>query len=807
MFKGLPGKRNHITYYLLSFFFSVVFSAPAQDILLYNSPAGSFTFKYVKNGSIKDKSTNEIIETIAEDVIKPPTRTRISLDYQLMLKTVEKAPGVVDLFAVIQKTNMKGDVHFRKFDIRDVLHPDRFDLAFRIRKRSDSTSMMEADMGHLSWSGTEKPVYITEIHGFGKNWDTLEIKDVTFYHDQDALTIFTERIHLINDYYASSFVADSLLKIADAMDLRKTGEYPILFIRLREINKILDLFNTKMFPEKLSLSENDPYGLIPKINILTRFSKSANMTFRENLGKTDMLSLDFTIDSVADYFLTDILRYIRWSLIVTSVNGRIYQEYLDNYFARPVFGKDETEVFQEMLSKLYSGLNQDSLYRTLSMILKRAYERKAEMLMQQDQYSEAVKILENEGSFCRRDPYLAGEGPDLKMKVKAMRGIYSSYLSVAEMCTENGKYQLAQKYLVKAQTYRQADSGPRLPDTLFEKVFHRIFDTWMAGCDSLVAQGAFEQAIRCYHQLEDRIDTSLTAGREDIAARIDQATISMMHDPVERVFYREDLIHQLLTGESRIWMGQYKVAAIFADSVENLFKSNGFEDDTFAISAVSKYRKRLLAEYCGDLKESFEILLLRAQNEIEKNNFLKSGVLLDSAISIAGSNTFCEIHTAPAKDTLGKYSFAIRYQKMITETKEDIRIRKFEEVFSRQALNLTFYREHDLGRFGLEIFPLYTIISGMEDPLFTAHAAVFYTTCDNLDEAFRYLVLLRSLGYPKRDSRDLQEVLGKKMAVKDVRKFPRGNPDSLLKQYVTNDDWFGRFERSYRKEWSKVVKK
>ncbi len=801
----IKGSRIKIyrTSFCISLFLFVISFTCAQDTLLYSSTPGLFKVRYIQNAGERDKNSNEIIETIAEDAIKPPTKTQITLDFQFQIKTVEKIPVVLSLFVSIRNPFLKGDVYFRKFGIRDVLLPDRIDLDMRVWKKTDPTSVMESKVSHLLWTGSDSPVFIGEIHGFGKNWDTLEVKNLFFYHDEEALSLFKEKVHLINDYFASSFVADSLLLMADAMDLRNTGQDPLNFIRLREINKMVDLFNRKKFLEKLDLIDHDPAGLNAKMIRLFKFSKSADMTFRENLRKNEIINQDFSIDSMVNYFLSGILRYIRWSLIMTTYNGRIYQEYLDDYFVKPAFGSDDPELQRELLVKLFPGSDPDSLFKSLSETLKKAYERQAEWLMQQDQFTEAVKILENESQFCQVNPYLAGEMTDRKLQARAVRGIYLSYLAVAEMCTENGKYNMAQDYLAKAQGYRHDDPDSGNSDSLFNKVFHKIFNTWIAGCDSLAAHGEFEKAVNCYHQIETRLDTSFHAGHEEIAIRINLAKKSLMHDSLGRIVYRNDMINLLTTGESKIWTGRYNAAGIFADSVEQQFRVKGFAYDSLVVKAIREYRKKIKSHRCWDSNESFEILILRAQNEIEKKHFTEAGVLLDSALSVAASAPLCNINIAQVMDTLKKYSVASQYQQNIIDIRKNIGVNKYDEVLEKHSLNEGLYHKNDLIRFGLELFPLYGIIVSKGDPLFMGHAIVFYFNRDSLAEAFRYVKLLRSQGYPRRNAKDLLEILGKKMGAEDFRKYPEGNPDSLVEGYIGDNGWFRNFKTSYLNEWSK----
>jgi len=279
-----------------------------------------------------------------------------------------------------------------------------------------------------------------------------------------------------------------------------------------------------------------------------------------------------------------------------------------------------------------------------------------------------------------------------------------------------------------------------------------------------------------------------------------------MHDTLERDKYRDDMINQLNAGKSLIWTGQFTAAGVYADSVEKQLTTNGFVNDPLVVDALRNYRNKIRSQICRDAKEAFEILVLRVQNEIDRKHFIRSEVLLDSALSIATSAPLCKINVNDVKDTLNRYSAAIRYQKNSIEIRNSIRNRRYDEVLGEYNALRSFYYKNDVVHLGLDMFPLYDIIEASQDPLFTGHAIVFYSNRDSLSEAFRYVNLLRSQGYPRRNAKDMLEILGKKMAAEDFIKYPLKDPFLLLEEYTGDDGWFRKFRVCYLKEWEKRLR-
>ena len=179
--------------------------------------------------------------------------------------------------------------------------------------------------------------------------------------------------------------------------------------------------------------------------------------------------------------------------------------------------------------------------------------------------------------------------------------------------------------------------------------------------------------------------------------------------------------------------------------------------------------------------------------------------MLDSALSVAASWPLCNINRKEATDLLNKYNAAIRYQQTLMEITKQTGLRKYDEALMINFRNDLLYRKNDLEHLGLAPYSLYDFIASLGDPLFAGHAMVFYANHDSLTEAFRYLKLMRSGGFPKKLTRDAQEVLGKKMAVLDYHVKPASDPDSLLKGYVPDPDWFSRFMSAYRRQWKQEL--
>lgn len=783
---------------------NLVIHSFSQDTLFYSSAPKQYNLSYVSDGSPLYKNRNEIIREIADDAVKSPRQIHINLDYQLNQWITWDHEGHPRLSIQIKEPHLSGNMHYRGFPLPWNLMPDRIFISILMGNPSDSSGFKFLEGRNISWSGNDSILPVLNLPGFRKDTDSVILHQIIFYYDEDALNAFHEKLQLINDYYASAAVLDTLLAFSGSMDMRNPDRFPLYFIRLEEINKIVELIREKDFLRVLLLDQNDPKSLLKKHTELSRFSKSATMTIGEFLAGQDSLDHRIPEDSLVGEFISGMLRYIRWALLVNERNGRIYDEYLVNYFRKRAFG-DDIILLKKLLVKMYPGKNEDSLAKDLSIRLRLAFRLKAEELIARNQYAEAFKILENARYFEEANPWLDKDYTNTDILSSAANGIFASYLGIAETAVRQRKFRMAENYLDKARSYQNANPAYVTSDSLYKTVLTELFDMRLEECDAMASKGAYEDAIDCYHAFEKSFaDMPENLVNDAVKYRIDRSQLELWKDSLWRRSYTKNLISTLRAAESKIWLNQFDEASHFADSLSGIQKTGGFSDDTGLTDALEGYRRKIDERICWNTNESIEILMIRAVRNIDMKNFLKAGILLDSVPIIARENPGCHLPLNNARDTLSKYAPAIRYQQKLKEINSLYYASQYDQLIQMYMENLEDWDRENLSGFGLDKQSLNDFSRKKSNPFLIFHISDFFYRHKNYPESLEYLKLLRLQDFPPKKAKNLMKDLAGALAEADFPKYYNEDAAIFVKKYSGGDKWFSRFEFYYQFRWNEL---
>jgi hypothetical protein len=822
----------------LIFIFFLLLSG--SKVLVAQKPACSFSsnvqsiFRYTDEISSNNSILNEMISVIAEDEIRSPKRISFTVNTNVDIH-IDLPAGMNPLLRVyLTPRKIHGDIFYRKFIMAGVMTPDRISLNCRVSRKNSSSFFDLPEVNDFHWTKNDTCVLQCQIPRFFCDSDTVVLNPPRFHFDEEALSRFRERINLINDYYASSSILDSLDRMVNNIDLGAIKKYPRYFIIFEELNKVLEIIKERSFQQKLNLDSTDPEGFIVKYDRLTKFSESGTKTYSENLKNPGFNDISFSLDSLSSSFLDGICRYIRWSLLVTERNSTIYKEFLDKYYKLSAFN-DESEVIHELVKFMYPAQNLDSSRAMISEKINKAYHTRADEMTKNQQFIEAVELLENAQLFKAINPYLKGNHDENQLITNAANGIYDSFLGVADFAIQNGKEDMAHSYMVRAQNYRKEHAKFITSDSLFLKVLKELATGSLSKCDALFNDSQYPEALECYLNFEKGLDSlTLSSVHHDLGPKIQfcrykmlitegEQNLSKLNKPeAGRIFFlvrqlaqKENfppdslldslckvtypfyLIHFLNSGEVAIWTNQLDKAKNLADSIAYLQRTTGVESSRELSDAIAQFRRKLDARSCWNIHESVDVLLVRAQDNRELKRFTTAALLTDSAVLLIRQNPDCLISSAAVNDTIIKYQQVVEFQKMQQEIDHFVLTGQYEQaIYDYPAMEQFFYSD-SIKRFGIEFVPLYNYIHEKSLPELTLQAFLYYQDKNDPEEAFRYLKLLRLQDYPRKFARPYLEDMGKAFADKDFKSHPDTTPLSLVRQYVGTDKWMKRFRFAY----------
>lgn len=447
-----------------------------------------------------------MIKVIAEDIDKNFRDTHFGFFYQLQIQPDSNSTSAQSYHLTFHPISFFGYTHYRGFPLQDVLFPDRWGGIIQLVHKKDSIIRDQWKIESGASTHLNRLVVHSDFTSGFIDTDSLVLDSMQFNYSKEGYALFESRIQQINDYYTASRIIDSLLILENKLKFKECGKLPLDFIHLWELNRMVILLLSRDLENSLHLDGWDTLHYQRRLEELRRFSLSASMSFRQVLDTCEKIEMGQAIDSVADAFVKGMLKYIRWSLYSTWQTGLLYQDYLDSYFKYAAREKD-IEVVKVLMRKIMPDLPIDSSMRVLTSDICRAYEMVADQLIEMNQHAEAVALLENQRLFLTFNPYAQRQDRQSKAFVKAVNGIYSSYLDVASKALERGKLSLASAYLEKAKKYRSEFPEIIQKDSIGGKLTKQYFADQLKVCDSICGKNQFEEALLCLSEFEQNLDT------------------------------------------------------------------------------------------------------------------------------------------------------------------------------------------------------------------------------------------------------------------------------------------------------------
>ncbi len=793
-----------------------------------------YTFGYSEKSDAYSGIPNEIISTIAEDELKPPSMIFITLNSLMNIHITTQEGRKSSLRITLGPKMITGNIHYRQFSMAGTMMPDRLTFGCRIQN-TDSSSVFELpQVTSQNQPGNESPVLQCRIPHFSSDSDTLVVHHLRFYFDEAALTRFKDRINLINDYYAANAILDTLAEMIKDVDFSLIDHYPSYFIMLEEMNKILTIMKEKNFVQGLNLDSLDPAGFREKFDRISGISVIQSSTFLNKIKMLGTLNLNFSPDTLIRQFLDGVSRYIRWSLLVTERNSTIYQDYLDRYFHLKAF-KDDRGVIRDLARIMYPIQNIDSSLARLSRQLYKAYRIRAGDLIKKQQYTEVMELLKNAHNLSEIDPYLKGKVNDRDLNSQAANGIYDALLSVADFAVGDGRQDMARAYISRAQNFKKEHMGFVTSDSLFNKVFKEVTEVLFSKCDTLYSNSRYFEALDCFNNCDkgfDPMTSALIHQRFEHKAQfcrykiliydgVDSLVKHDIHEAYRKFFLARQLSQKehfppdslldslctftfpeyltpiLRSGEERILSNHMDKARKFADSIVSVFRTTGIKCSNEFSEAFARYMMKIEERECRNITESVAVILQRSQRENALKNFILAASSEDTVMMLIEHNPYCLIQYDGLQDTILKYEQAVEFQKMQKNIDHLFMSGQYKKAISGYPEMETCFAANQVSRFGLECIPLYDYIHKKSRPNLTVQVILYYNGKNDLQEAFRYLKLLRAQNYPERSARSCQKILGKSFATKDFNGQPKKDPVLMVMGYCGIDKWMKGFRIGY----------
>ena len=465
-----------------------------------NSFRVEYRVPYLRSGSSMDIFGNAVLRELAKDVLREPwlVNIRVSCELQWL---VARHDGQERLCISLNHPAVAGDTVFRNFSIAGVLFPSNISMKIKVANRADTSGYVEKYITGEPVTGTGSFTCAIPGSSYNPEVDTLLLSDVRFLYDAVDLKLFMERIDLIHDYYASVSILDSLGEYTAGLQTGEVGMLPLNYLKVQELNRVLERIDARDFPGKLIHNGYDPLDLMRKYHQLFMNSRTMIFNIIDELHKAGPIAWDRNTGRLAAFFTSRVFSYVRRSFLMDQQQGRIYGDCLKHLFDHDAFPPEENTL-KILMAGMFPGAVPDTIQRYVSGIIYASYRNSAQLLIEQNQYAEAFSMMENGVSFRDHNPFMQGVATNEPLLSRAAEGICNSYVGIASSCIVGHKYDMAANYLAKAEQYAVEYARYIRSDSILRAVFSELFFLRNADCDQLLGEKKYEEALACYGQFE-----------------------------------------------------------------------------------------------------------------------------------------------------------------------------------------------------------------------------------------------------------------------------------------------------------------
>lgn len=477
------------------------YSGFTQSEKFYSSVRTSWKLPYTHSYSQKQNFGNYIMEELAKDLLQPPRFVNVSVGFKCELSLEPTKQGTFFAIAGLSDLVLSGNLQYRSFPVKDVMTPSSVKFSLKSSAKLDTSDYkvrvfegpLNGDPPHVNFKA--------EISAPDTTSDTLTCSGFSFFYSEQDWQRFYARKSLIDDYYASVAIMDSLLMESATWDMRDPSQLAFNYIRLSELVKVLDLVSDRDFGNTLISKGGDKSRLLEKHLALYKVSRTCLYNLSETIEQAGTPGVALSAESISNYFIERLMRYVRLSSLMESIHGRIYQDYLRTFFAGHVYDND-ADVIRSVLVKMFPDASPDTILSWASESLMQAYRRKAQELISENRYSDAVLLIENSKSMAKVNSFLKDSNGWEKIMATAVNGIYNSFAGIASSSLSGGNLNFAMEYLQKAEEYREQYPQYISSDSIYRRVYRSIFVGQLEHCNSLLETGNYSDALYCLQSCE-----------------------------------------------------------------------------------------------------------------------------------------------------------------------------------------------------------------------------------------------------------------------------------------------------------------
>jgi hypothetical protein len=819
---------------LLFFLIILLLQMPVR--LLANLPPAPATFHHQQHFKFtpaphhgSNQVVNELLQIIADGSGK--LRAFITYDVSAQLEVVcEPRPGNnYSLMLVMNNLNIKGDTHYRGFELPEIFYPQIVDFVVVFRNPTGQI-VKEVKVENFHWQQSGKIAQVFQLPN-NRTSLTMEISKVGFHYDAELQLKKISRLReALGTYYQAGKKIDTAIDMMSGLNASKFENAVLEEFRLCDAEVQLSQLKNESFLQILPLHKNDPDSILTSLVALDKKISSLRSDF------------NYVISNLDDLFYAEGLR----NLVINHGKARDCFERAVSY--NPLHIPSHIELSKSDLranrhkdamvrfSKLLKDIHPPGIWKNeTNAFIRELYSRavaRAQEAMSDGRYLDALKILDEVEKFCN-SIYMWECPADLFVKTReAHYGMFNSYLSVARRALASNNFVFSVRYIESALQYRDENKIYIHDDSDAKVLLKAVVDGYYYLGDQALLKYDFSQAVKNFqaaqgvceaflltHCRVEAVEKALRAEREygskntsrSVVATLPSPAISVAPDvlnvpdlsPLQANAYVRELLSD---GHLKAWAGDISGARHIVSQILPLVVKYELREDVFINHRMASLNTMIKEKDCEFRQRDLQTLLNGANEFFRRGYYIDAQNSLVMAGELQGGARECIWSFSDSIASLDYIAVAAGYQVMIHEAHRqyfNCINNNFSPFFLKFRQAEEFYVRNRLADVGVKRSGLFDFAASSANTSFMIAVAGELTEKGDYLEVLQLFKILKRNGYDQRQLKSLMDKAGGVAAKGVFAKNPNVKPSAYINTLTDDDPWFRNYSRSFIKNWPK----
>jgi hypothetical protein len=459
--------KTHTLFLVLLLFCAQLVASNPDGFTVYGKTGYSFRHDPADGRSLE----NFFIKEIAKYNYLELYKTHYNLSYEHVVGFHEMPGRNYEITSSMTLKSMDGDIFYEGFDISGVLMPSTYSFDISVYDQ-DLRLINVLPFNNLAIKGSANEViYSMEVPV--QSGLIYKVNNTVFKYLEKDKAEFTQRIGQVNDFLGFLDLSGKMLKKADLINPDEDEKVLSSFLKLYDLERFSKIIAKQHFDPDLQIPVKESTLYSENLSIHSVNLRRLKTIYEQNVDTLHQEIGEAEVAAAAGEIVNLQLGYLKSLSLSSYMFQPVYEQMAE------MFKDDHSWRFllDEMMAFFSSRKNivfQPGFERYFGQRLYQTALNATDSLLMQQNYNEAVFMLETAGAICSYQPEADCDLDVFHRLSKAKYGIYTSFIKIADQSLQKKNLELAKNYLELARDFQSTNRSMIISDELTNEYFVKL---------------------------------------------------------------------------------------------------------------------------------------------------------------------------------------------------------------------------------------------------------------------------------------------------------------------------------------------